>query len=85
LVELEWTEGALKDLEKFDKPIARRILRIITWLSKNFQRVIPEPLVGELKGTFKLPIGDWRAVYTIEGNTIVIEFIGHRREIYRTK
>jgi len=85
LVQIEWTEGALKDLEKLDKPIARRVLRRLTWLSKNFQSIVPEPLAGELKGTFKLRVGDWRAVYTAEGNTIVIQFIGHRSEIYKIR
>ena len=82
---IEWTEGATEDLEKLDRPIARRILRRLAWLSKNFQSIVPEPLAGELKGTFKFRIGDWRAVYTLEGKTIVIQFIGHRSEIYRTK
>ena len=85
MVQIEWTEGALKDLEKLDKPIARRVLRRLTWLSKNFQSIVPEPLAGELKGTFKLRVGDWRAVYTAEGNTIVIQFIGHRSEIYKIR
>jgi len=85
LVKIEWTEGAVKDLEKLGKPIAQRILRRLAWFSKNFQRVVPEPLTGEFKGTFKLRIGDWRAVYTVEGKTIVIQFIGHRREIYKIK
>jgi len=85
LFSIEWTEGATEDLEKLDRPIARRILRRLAWLSKNFQSIVPEPLAGELKGTFKFRIGDWRAVYTLEGKTIVIQFIGHRSEIYRTK
>jgi mRNA interferase RelE/StbE len=85
LARIEWTEGAAKDLERLDKPIARRVLRRLTWFSRNFQSIVPEPLSGELKGTFKLRIGDWRAVYTMEGETIVIQFIGHRSEIYRIK
>jgi mRNA interferase RelE/StbE len=85
LVKIEWTEEAVKDLESLDKPIARRVLRRLTWLSKNFQSIVPEPLTGELKGTFKLRIGDWRAVYTLEGDVVVIQFIGHRSEIYKTK
>ena len=85
MVKIEWTEGATKDLERLDKPIARRILKRLAWFSKNFQSIVPEPLTGELKGTFKLRIGDWRAVYTVEGETIVIQFIGHRREIYKIK
>ena len=83
MVKIEWTEGAIKDLEGLDKPIVQRILRRLAWFSKNFQRIVPEPLTGELKGTFKLRIGDWRVVYTVEGETIVIQFVGHRREIYR--
>ena len=85
MARIEWTEGAAKDLERLDKPIARRISRRLTWFSKNFQSIVPEPLSGELKGTFKLRVGDWRAVYTIEGETIVIQFVGHRSEIYRIK
>lgn len=85
MVKIEWTEGATKDLEKLDKPIARRILRRLAWLSKNFQSIVPEPLTDELKGTFKLRIGDWRAVYSVEGKIIVIQFIGHRSEIYKIR
>jgi len=85
LLNIEWAESATKDLEKLDKPIARRILTRITWFSSNFERVIPEPLTGEFKGTFKLRIGDWRVVYTVEGKSILIQFIGHRSEIYKIK
>jgi mRNA interferase RelE/StbE len=84
LADIEWTEGALSDLERLDKPIARRILRRLAWFSNNLQSVVPEPLVGQLKGTFKLRVGDWRVVYTLEGNTIIIQFIGHRSNIYRS-
>lgn len=85
MVKIEWTEGAAKDLERLDKPIARRILRRLAWFSKNFQGIVHEPLTGELKGTFKWRIGNWRAVYTVEGKIIIIQFIGHRSEIYRIK
>jgi len=85
LVKVEWTEAAIKDLQKLDKPIAQRILTKVAWVSNNFERVVPEPLIGKFEGTFKLRIGDWRVVYTLEGKTIVIQFIGHRREIYNIK
>jgi mRNA interferase RelE/StbE len=85
LVSIEWTEGAIKDLGKLDKPVAQRILRRLTWFSKNFQGIVPEPLAGEFRGMFKLRIGNWRVVYTVEEKAIVIQFIGHRREIYEIK
>jgi mRNA interferase RelE/StbE len=85
LVRIEWTERALEDLGKLDKPIARRILKKVTWFSNNFQSIAPEPLGGELKGTFKLRIGYWRVVYTLEHGVIVIQYVGHRGEIYRLR
>lgn len=85
MVKIEWTEGAIKDLEKLDKIIARRVLKKITWLSKNFEQVVPEPLSGELKETYKLRVGEWRVVYTAEGKAVIIQFIGHRREIYKIR
>ena len=85
MAKIEWTEGAVRDLEELDKPVARRILKRLSWFSKNFQSIIPEPLGGQLKGTFKLRIGDWRVVYSVEGEVIVIQFVGHRSEIYRIK
>jgi mRNA interferase RelE/StbE len=85
LVRIEWTERAVEDLERLDKPVARRILRRLDWVSKNFRSIVPEPLTGGLKGTFKLRIGDWRAVYTVEGKIIIIQFIGHRSAIYKIR
>lgn len=80
---LEWTEDAIEDLQKLDRFITQRILKKITWFSKHFDNIIPEPLSGDFIGTYKLRIGDWRVVYTIEQDAIVIQAIGHRREVYR--
>jgi mRNA interferase RelE/StbE len=85
LVRIEWTEGAIRDLQKLDKVIARRILKKITWFSKNFERIILEALDGEFKGTYKLRAGDWRVVYSVERKTVIIQFVGHRREIYKSR
>ena len=40
--------------------------------------------VKRLKGRegARLRVGDWRIVFYLEGNTIVVSAIGHRREIY---
>jgi mRNA interferase RelE/StbE len=35
-----------------------------------------------MAGLFKIRVGDWRVVYTIEKDTIIIKAVGHRREIY---
>ena len=83
MAEILWTEEALRDLEKLDKVIARRIIRKIDWANQNFEKIVPEALSGDFKGTYKLRIGDWRALYTLEKKTMVIQFVGHRRNIYK--
>jgi len=83
LLKVEWTENSLEDLEKLDKTIANRILNKITWFSEHFKTITPETLSGDFAGMFKLRVGDWRVVYTTEGDIIVIQAIGHRKEIYK--
>jgi addiction module RelE/StbE family toxin len=41
-----------------------------------------KPLQYSLKGCRRLRIGDWRVIFIIEGDTVTIVKIGHRREIY---
>jgi len=85
LAKIEWTEPAVKDLEKLDRLIVLRILNKITWFSRSFKHLIPELLSGEFKQTYKLRVGDWRVIYTIGEDGIIIQSIGHRKEIYKTK
>lgn len=80
---VEWEKEASDDLQKIDRPIVKRILNKISWLSQYFENTTPEPLSGEMSGHFKLRVGDWRVVYVIEVDTIVIKAVGHRREVYK--
>ena len=82
-VKVEWTEDAVYDLSRLDPPIRKRIIRKISWISQHFANVTPEPLSGSLSGTFKIRIGDWRVIYQLEKNIIVIYAVAHRRDIYK--
>ncbi|HXL02961.1 MAG TPA: type II toxin-antitoxin system RelE/ParE family toxin [Candidatus Atribacteria bacterium] len=83
MARIEWTEEAVRDLKVIEKQVGRRILKKLSWFSENFETIVPEPLSGEFKETYKLRVGDWRVIYTIENGVIVIQSIGHRREIYK--
>jgi len=83
LPKVEWTKDALDDLEKIDNSIVKRILNKISWFSDHFNSITPEPLSGDLSGSYKVRIGDWRVIYTTETGVIVIQSVGHRREIYK--
>jgi len=83
LAKLEWTQNALTDLKKLDNLVIRRIVKKISWFADNFENIIPESLSNEIKGLLKFRVGDWRVLYTLEDDTIVIQFVGHRSKIYK--
>jgi len=83
MAEIEWTQDAINDLDKLDINIAKRIFNKMTWLAENFDNIIPEPLEGKFKGTYKYRVGDYRVVYTIEQNTIIVQFVGNRKDVYK--
>ena len=76
---------ASDDLRRLDKPTARRILDKLKWLSQNFTDLTSEKLTGELRGFYKLRVGSYRVIYTVnqEEHQLVIHLIGHRRDIYK--
>jgi len=76
---------AEESLAKLDKQTAQRILKKIRWLAENLETLTPEPLTGQFQGVYKLRVGDYRVLYTLEDdqNLIVIRLIKHRREVYK--
>ena len=77
-------KAASQDLERLDKPTARRIVQRINWMTANLDEVRLEALTGDLAGLYKLRVGDYRVIYELlrDEETIVIHTVGHRREIY---
>ena len=64
MVSVLWSESALGDIDALDTLIRARILKKVTWLEKHFDDVVPEPLHRELKGQYKLRVGDYRIIYS---------------------
>ena len=77
---IEWKEHALRELERLESSIARRILKKVDELLENpFSKDIKR-----LKGCddFRLRVGDYRIIFSIEQNRIQILKVGHRKNIY---
>ncbi len=81
---IEWEQDAVDALEKLDEAVVQRILLRISWLSTNLDNIKPQALAGKLRGYFKIRVGDYRVIYSIvrENRLLVIEDVGHRRNIY---
>ncbi len=78
---------AIDDLERLDTPVAQRILKKLTWLSKSFDSLPGEMLSGEFKGFCRLRTGSYRVIYTADRERCVltVHMIGHRRDIYKRR
>ncbi len=80
-------QTATRELERLDKPVARRITERINWLAANLDDIRPEPYKGDLEGLYKFRVGDYRVVFEIlyDEKMIVIHQVGHRSEVYRKR
>lgn len=83
---IEFTPQALEDLSQLDLPVAKRIVEKIEWLAEHFDEVQPETLTSSLANLYKLRVGDWHVLYTVESEQrhITIHVIAHRRKVYKT-
>jgi mRNA interferase RelE/StbE len=87
LYSVSFLKPAIKDLSKIDKLTAKRLVDHIQWLSVNLETTKLFPLKGDLSGLFKLRDGSYRIIYEInrKEKSIIVHFVGHRKDIYKQK
>lgn len=79
---IQYKRSVEKDLSRLDKREARRVLaKIEKELFTNPDRY--PTLKGEFEGLRKMRMGDYRVIYAILENNVLILRIGNRKEVYR--
>lgn len=71
------------DIGKIPSDEKERIRKAIENRLQQDPVSLGNPLRQSLKGHRKFRIGDWRVIYRIDRNDIIILKIGHRREVYQ--
>ena len=76
-------QSALKALQKIDSPQRARLIEAIDKLKINPNA--GSVLKGEFSGLRRIRIGDYRIVYEVQNEQLVILVIrvAHRREVYK--
>ncbi|MDR1016532.1 MAG: type II toxin-antitoxin system RelE/ParE family toxin [Coriobacteriales bacterium] len=85
---VRYSDSFIKQLAKFDKPIARRILDYMDSLQD-----LPDPrkrgkaLSQNLRGYWRYRVGDYRVIAGIEDDACLVLAIdaGHRSEVYKRR
>lgn len=76
------TARAIRDLDRMDEAARRQI-------GAKLREYAHDPISNARKlmnskiGTWRFRIGDYRVIFDIEDDTIVVLRLGHRRDIYR--
>jgi len=80
---INYKSSIIKDLNKLDKKQCKRLInKIESEISSNPKK--GKALTGEYKGLYSYRAGDYRVIYTILKDAILILKIGHRKEIYKS-
>lgn len=76
-------QSALKALQKIDSPQRARLIEAIDKLKTNPNA--GSVLKGEFSGLRRIRIGDYRIVYEVQNQQLIILVVrvAHRREIYK--
>ena len=80
-----YLDAVEEDLKKLDKSTVKKILaRIETYLAQD-PKELGKPLKGDFQGYWRYRWGDYRVIYEIHDDTLVILVakIGHRKDIYK--
>lgn len=84
---IDYTETAQKQLRKFDKQIARRILDFLDERVAPTQdpRAMGKALTGPLGSFWRYRVAEYRIVCDIQDGRlrVLVVQIGNRREVYR--
>lgn len=79
-----YLDSVEKDLKRLDRPTRKRILdKIETYLAKD-PKGLGKALTGEFHGLWRYRVGDFRVIYKIaeEEILVIVARVGHRKDVY---
>lgn len=82
--QLVYTWKAVKDIGGLDTGVKNRIGTTLLRYKDNPLQYA-EPLTEPELGGYRFRIGDYRVIFDMEGDDIVVLRVGHRKEIYKRK
>ncbi len=75
---------ALNDIRKLPKDIQKRIIyKLDYYISTDKPLSFVERLINNELGEYRFRIGDYRVIFDVEDEELIILTLDHRREIYK--
>lgn len=83
---IEYSTDAQDDLARLPKHIRRRIIDKVTWFGAQEDPLdFAEPLRHPFHSLYRFRIGNYRAMFSLQGTkaVIIVVAIEHRKDVYR--
>ncbi len=77
-----WFDEAKADVRRFDRATAVRLFDGILHYARTGSGDV-EPLHGDMAGAFRLRLGDYRVLFSLQDDAMRIFGVRHRRQAYR--
>jgi len=82
MAQVEVSPAALKDFAKLPCAMKERVRKVLHRLKSWPEVSGAKPLTGPLAGWYRLRTGDYRILFRVRGEKVIVSKIGHRRDIY---
>lgn len=79
---IQYKSSVQKELKKLSKIEANKILNQIEYILSKDANKFPV-LKGEFKGLRKFRVGNYRVIYTLSKNEVIVLSVGHRKDEYK--
>jgi mRNA interferase RelE/StbE len=82
--QLVYKKPAVKEIQKLPEQIKKRLKLKLEWFAnqsdpREFSKLLTKPADAQ----YRFRIGNYRVLFDIEDEKIIILYIQHRREVYR--
>jgi mRNA interferase RelE/StbE len=82
--QLVYKKPAVKEIQKLPEQIKKRLKAKLEWFANQSDpREFSKPLTKPADAQYRFRIGNYRVLFDIEDEKIVVLYIQHRREVYR--
>ncbi|MFH0986402.1 MAG: type II toxin-antitoxin system RelE/ParE family toxin, partial [Candidatus Omnitrophota bacterium] len=79
---LVYTQRAIKDIQKLEPTVKSRIGKALLRFEAD-PLSYAKSLSNTSLGSYRFRIGDYRVIFDLEGEEIIVLRVGHRRDIYK--
>jgi mRNA interferase RelE/StbE len=77
---LDYRRDAQAALKAMSKDVAQRVIRKIKRMCDDLAGDVKR--LTEMSPAYRLRVGDWRVLFDVEGDTIVVHDVKHRSKAY---